>query len=182
MKKILLLVALVVGAASLRADDSGSGSHFFQAALTPDIAIQPKTAEIGGIALNVWGENPQHCFALGFVNGSTGESGGFTWAFFVNYADSYKGVAWSMVNISHTSFVGWQSGLANISKGKFSGVQTGWLNIGQEVHGLQWGVVNYAENLNGVQIGLANIATETPWFSEFPSKLAKGFPFFNWSF
>src|SRR5689334_20938814 len=116
MKKLLLLVALVVSTAGLKADDSES--HFFQASLTPDIAIQPKTAEIGGISLNIWGENPQHCFALGFVNGSTGESGGFTWAFFVNYADSYTGVAWSMVNISHTSFTGWQSGIVNLSKGK----------------------------------------------------------------
>ena len=45
------------------------------------------------------------------------------------------------------------------------------------------GLVNYAETLdNGVQIGLANIAMNNGWFDEFPNKLAKGFPFVNWSF
>ncbi len=81
MKKILVIAALVVSAAGLKADDS----HFFQASLTPDIALQPKTAEISGISLDLWGENPQHCFAFGFVNGSSGDSGGFTWSFIANY-------------------------------------------------------------------------------------------------
>jgi hypothetical protein len=179
MKKLIILVALVVGAAGMQAEES---SHFFQASLTPDIAIQPKTAEIGGIALNVWGENPQHCFSLGFVNGSSGQSGGFTWAFFATYAESYTGVALSMVNLSSTSFVGWQGGLVNISKGNFRGVQTGTVNVAQECHGLQWGFVNYAESLNGLQLGMINIAANNAWFSEFPQQLAKGFPFVNWSF
>jgi hypothetical protein len=178
MKKLLILVALVISSAGLTAQES----HFFQAALTPDIAIQPKTAEIRGISLDIWGCNPQHSFNLGFVNGSTGDSGGFTWAFFANYAESYTGVAWSMVNISKTSFLGWQGGFVNYSQGKFTGLQSGWVNVSQECHGLQWGFVNYAENLNGVQIGLANIALNNPWFKEFPDKLATGFPFVNWSF
>jgi hypothetical protein len=38
------------------------------------------------------------------------------------------------------------------------------------------------ENLDGVQIGLINIAMNNPWFTEFPDKLATGFPFVNWSF
>ncbi len=50
MKKILVIAALVVSAAGLKADDS----HFFQASLTPDIALQPKTAEISGISLDLW--------------------------------------------------------------------------------------------------------------------------------
>jgi hypothetical protein len=163
MKKILVIAALVVTAAGLKADDS----HFFQASLTPDIALQPKTAEISGISLDLWGENPQHCFALGFVNGSSGDSGGFTWSFIANYSDSYTGVAWSFVNISKTKFVGWQAGMVNYA---------------QEFHGLQWGFVNYAVELHGVQIGLANIAINNPWFNEFPDKLATGFPIVNWSF
>jgi len=164
MKKLLAVTALVISAAGLHADES----HGFQASLTPDIAIYSKTTEIRGLSLNIWGENPQHGAALGFVNGSTGDSSGFSWAFFYNYADSYTGVEWSMVNITKTSFVGWQAGMVNYSEGKFNG--------------LQMGIVNYAENLHGVQIGLANIAMNNPWFNEFPDKLATGFPFVNWSF
>lgn len=164
MKKLLVIAALVVSTAGLKAADA----PFFQASLTPDIAIYPKTTEISGIALDIWGENPQHSFNLGFVNGSTGDSSGFSWAFFVNYADSYTGVQWSMVNISRTSFVGWQAAMFNYSEGKFNG--------------LQMGIVNYAENLHGVQIGFANIARNNGWFDEFPDQLATGFPFVNWSF
>ena len=163
MKKILVITALVISAAGLQAEE-----HGFQASLTPDIAIYPKTAEINGLSLNIWGENPQHGVALGFVNGSTGDSGGFSWAFFYNYADTYTGVEWAFVNYSKTSFTGWQAGFVNYSEGKFKG--------------LQMGFVNYAENLHGVQLGLANIAANNGWFNEFPDKLATGFPFFNWSF
>ena len=164
MRKILVITALVISAAGLQADES----HSFQASLTPDIAIYPKTTEIRGLSLNIWGENPQSGVALGFVNGSSGDSSGFTWGFFANYAESYTGVAWAMVNISKTEFVGWQAGLVNYSEGKFSG--------------LQMGFVNYTENLHGVQLGLANIAMNNGWFNEFPDKLATGFPFLNWSF
>jgi hypothetical protein len=179
MKKLIILSALVASAASLKAADESS---FFQASLTPDIAIHSKTTEIRGIALSIWGENPQHALALGFVNGSTGDSGGFTWSFFCNYADSYTGVAWSLVNISNEKFTGWQGGLLNISQGTFTGFQSGWINVSREFHGLQWGLVNYAETLRGVQIGFVNVAMNNPWFSEFPDKLATGFPIVNWSF
>ncbi len=164
MKKLLVISALVISAAGLRAEES----HGFQASLTPDIAIYSKTTEIRGLSLNIWGENPQYGAALGFVNGSTGDSSGFSWAFFYNYADTYTGVEWSLVNYSKTSFTGWQAGMVNYSEGKFNG--------------LQMGLVNYAENLHGVQIGLANIAMNNPWFNDFPDKLATGFPFVNWSF
>ena len=164
MKKLLVISALVISAAGLRAEES----HGFQASLTPDIAIYSKTTEIRGLSLNIWGENPQYGAALGFVNGSTGDSSGFSWAFFYNYADTYTGVEWSLVNYSKTSFTGCQAGMVNYSEGKFNG--------------LQMGLVNYAENLHGVQIGLANIAMNNPWFNDFPDKLATGFPFVNWSF
>jgi len=74
MKKLFIIAALVISAFGLRAGES----HAFQASLTPDIAIYPKTTQINGIALDVWGENPQHIPNLGFVNGSTGDSCGFT--------------------------------------------------------------------------------------------------------
>ncbi len=177
MKKLLVIAALSIGAFSLQAED-----HFFQLSLTPDIALQPKTDKITGISLNIWAENPQRAFSWGFVNGSSGDSSGFTLSFIDNYDETYTGVAWSLVNISKVEFTGWQSSLVNYSTGKFTGVQTAWFNYAQECHGLQWGVVNYAENLHGVQIGLANIASNNGWFNEFPDKLATGFPFFNWSF
>jgi hypothetical protein len=62
------------------------------------------------------------------------------------------------------------------------GFQSGWVNYAKNMNGLQWGLVNYTDNLNGVQIGFANIAMNNGWFDEFPNKLAKVFPFVNWSF
>jgi hypothetical protein len=177
MKKLILLCAFVASAVVVKAEES-----FFQASLTPEIAIKAKTERINGICLSIWGENPQSAFAFGFVNGSSGDSKGFSWSFFYNYADSYTGVAWAVVNYSKVEFTGWQGGLVNISKGKFTGFQSGLVNVSQGFCGLQFGFVNYAENLHGVQIGLANVAMNNPWFKEFPDKLATGFPFFNWSF
>jgi hypothetical protein len=178
MKKILILSALVASIASVKAADE----PFFQASLTPEIAIHSKDTKISGICLSVWGENPQSAFALGFVNGSTGKSGGLSWSFFFNYNEDYTGVAWAMVNYSKENFKGWQSGFFNYSEGTFTGLQSGCVNCAQEFHGLQWGFVNYAKELHGLQIGFANIAMNNPWFKEFPDKLATGFPFVNWSF
>jgi hypothetical protein len=178
MKRALIIVALTIGAASLQAEES----HAFQASLTPDIAIYPKTAEIRGLSLNIWGENPQQGVALGFVNGSSGDSAGFSWGLF-NYSESYTGVSWAWVNVNKTSFVGWQYGWVSVAQGAFTGFQSALIvNYAKEMHGLQLGLLNYAEELHGVQIGLANIAINNPWFKEFPDKLATGFPIVNWSF
>ena len=178
MKKILIAAALTVNAASLWADES----HGFQASLTPDIAIYPKTTEIDGLSLNIWGENPQHGVAIGIVNGSTGDSSGFTWGI-VDYSESYTGVSWSWVDVNTTRFHGWQAGIVNVAQSEFVGFQSCWLvNYAKEMHGFQLGLVNYTENLHGVQVGLANIAMNNPWFNDFPDKLATGFPIVNWSF
>jgi hypothetical protein len=178
MKKIFVILALIAGATGLRAEES----HFFQASLTPDIAIYPKTTEINGLSLNIWGENPQQGVALGFVNGSSGDSAGFSWGLF-NYSESYTGVSWAWVNVNKTSFHGWQYGWVSVAQGEFIGFQSSLIfNYAKEMHGLQVGLVNYAEELHGVQIGLANIAANNPWFSDFPDKLATGFPIVNWSF
>lgn len=160
MKKIVCFTIMAAGIACLKAQEP------FQASLTPDIAIHSSSTQINGLSLSIWGENPQHGVALGFINGSTGDSGGFTWGLF-NYADSYTGVAWGAVNVSREKFVGWQDGFANISS---------------EFHGVQTGFVNYAEHLRGVQFGFINIAKNNPWFDELPDRLAPGFPFVNWSF
>jgi hypothetical protein len=178
MQKIVVISILAISGIALKADES----RVFQASLTPDIAIYSRTTEIDGLSLNIWGENPQRGVTLGIVNGSTGESSGFTWGL-VNYSDSYTGVAWGWINVNKVNFVGWQDGWVNVAEGTFTGLQSGWIfNYAREFHGLQVGLVNYAQNLHGVQIGLANIAMNNPWFSDFPDKLATGFPIVNWSF
>lgn len=176
MKKIIVILpALIAGAAGVNA------AEFFQAALTPEIGIHANTTEIRGLALNIWGQNPQHSLTLGLINDSTGDSGGLTWGI-LNCADSYTGVAWGAANISRENFVGWQGGVLNVSQGAFLGLQSGAINVAQGFQGLQLGLVNYAENLDGVQLGVVNVALNNAWFDEFPDKLATGFPLLNWSF
>ena len=183
MKKFLIVSAMIVGAASVRADDSSA----FQASLTPDVAIHAKTRQINGLSLNIWGENPQAALSIGLVNGSTGDSKGLSWALF-NYDESYTGIHWGLVNYSKQNFTGWQGGIffcpcvVNISEGTFTGLQEGIVNCADEFHGLQLGVVNYSKNLHGVQIGVVNIAMNNGWFKDMPDKFAKGFPIVNWSF
>ena len=178
MKTKLIIATLIAGTAGVCAQDVAP----IQLSLMPDIAVQSRTTTINGLSLNIWGENPQHGLTLGIVNGSTGDSAGFTWGV-VNYADSYTGLSWGFVNVSTTSFVGWQHGWINVSQGTFVGFQSGWIcNFAEEFHGLQLGFVNYAANLRGVQLGFVNIAANNPWFNEFPDKLATGFPILNWSF
>jgi hypothetical protein len=139
---------------------------FLQLSLTPDIALHSRDTVINGISLNIWGENEQHCFALGFVNGSKGDSSGFSWGI-VNYAERYTGL---------------QLGIVNLSSDLVTGMQWGTVNVANNVSGLQMGVVNYTKDLHGVQLGLANIVLNNGWFDKFPDKLAKGFVFVNWSF
>ncbi|HEU5396738.1 MAG TPA: hypothetical protein VFV81_06200 [Verrucomicrobiae bacterium] len=152
-----------------------------QLSLTPAIALEPRTTVIDGLSIGIWSENPQHSFTVGVVNGSTGDSAGFSWAL-VNYDDSYKGVQWGIVNYSKQYFIGWQRAWVNVSQGDFYGLQSAIVNVSQQFTGLQVGAVNYAQNLTGVQLGLVNIAMNNSWFDDFPRQLAPVFPFFNWSF
>jgi hypothetical protein len=177
MKKILTLAVLAAGAAFVQAQSVG-----FQLSLTPDVALHSRDITVRGLSLGIWSENPQHGLTLGIVNGSTGESSGFSWAWGVNYAGSYTGVQWAFVNISQTSFVGWQGGAVNYSQGTFEGLQSGFVNIAQDASGVQLGALNYTEKLNGVQIGFLNIVRDNGWFDQFPDKLATAFPIVNWSF
>lgn len=177
MKKILLTVSLLLVA------QFASAERNFQLSLTPDIALAPRGETVRGVALNVWGENQVNGLDLGLVNGLRGQSSGFSWALLGTYAESYRGVIWGGVFVRSTGdVVGWQSGLVNFNTGSLVGLQSGFLNIGTNVKGVQLGFINYTENLEGVQVGLANIVTSNPWFTEFPNKLATGFPFVNWSF
>ncbi len=175
MKKLTLILVSLASATLVYADTP------IQLSLTPDIALYPKSTMVRGLSLNIWGENPQSSLTLGLVNGSTGDSSGFSWGI-VNYDETYRGVQWGVVNFSRESFIGWQRGCVNIAQGTFVGYQSGLVNVGQTTTGFQLGVVNYAENLRGLQIGLANLAINNPWFTDFPDKLATGFPIVNWSF
>jgi hypothetical protein len=161
MKRTLPFLILCAAAFSAAADEK-----FLQLSLTPDVALCSRDTVIKGISLNIWGENEQSGFALGFVNGSTGNSSGMSWGL-VNYAESYTGL---------------QLGVVNYASDELKGVQLGGVNIAMRVSGVQLGCVNYAESLHGVQLGFLNIAANNPWFEEFPNKLAVVFPFVNWSF
>lgn len=161
MKRIITILAVTIAAIGVQAEEK-----FLQLSLTPDIALESKDTHIKGISLNIWGENPQSSLTLGFVNGSTGTSAGFSWGL-VNYSEDYTGVQFGIVNYSKTKFVGWQSG---------------WVNVAKEFHGFQSGLINYTESMSGIQLGFVNVIKDNPWFNEFPNKLAKGFVFVNWSF
>ena len=136
---------------------------------------------VKGFSLGIWSENPQTRFTLGFVNGSTGDSGGLSVGL-VNYAESYTGIQWGVVNLSTANFTGWQNGWVNVAQGTFTGFQLAFVNVSENTTGVQAGWLNYAQELNGVQLGLINVAMNNPPFTQFPDKLAPVFPFLNWSF
>ena len=162
MKKLLL------GLVAILATSQMAYASLFNASLTPDIALQKKSTKIEGFMIGVWNENPHTGFALGFVNGSTGDSQGFSLGLF-NYAEEYTG--------AHLAAV-------NYTKGHFTGGQVGIANYAKKLTGVQFGVVNFAESIsNGVQVGLVNIVPETKeWFKGFPKEVAPVFPFLNWRF
>ncbi len=177
MKRILLIASFLV------AGHVASAQSAFQLSLTPDIAIVDRGETVRGVALNIWGENQVNGLDLGFVNGLVGESSGLSWSLIAAYGESYTGVLWGgFVAYTTGDIVGWQAGGINISRGSLVGLQSGWVNIGNNVKGVQLGFINYTEDLTGVQLGLLNIVRSNPWFTEFPSKLATGFPIVNWSF
>lgn len=135
---------------------------------------------IEGLTLSLWGENPQKALALGVVNGSTGQSAGFSWCLLLNYADSYKGVHWACVNYTQNDFLGWQSAFINYTDNPLKGVQTGWVNYARRFTGVQLGLVNFAET--GLQVGIVNVIRKNRWFSEFPDAAAPGMVLVNWRF
>jgi len=177
MKKLFSLTVLVLLGQAL------SAQSFFQASLTPDIAVVEKGAQVEGVALNIWGENQVNGLDLGFVNGLTGSSSGLNIAFLGSYAENYKGVLWGgFFTRSTGTFVGWQAATVNINDLSFKGLQSGLVNIANRAEGVQLGFVNYAKDLYGVQIGAINVVESNEWFTNLPTDLAKGFPFVNWSF
>lgn len=154
----------------------------FQASLTPDVAVHDRKTPIDGLALNVWGENPQSALAVGFVNGSTGESSGLSLGFVANVSESYLGLQMGLVNYVSQSIHGIQFGGANIGDQTVRGAQVGVVNYAQALTGFQFGFVNYAKSAaSGFQVGLVNLlpANET-WFQKLPNEGAPGMVFVNW--
>lgn len=78
--------------------NGSAASEPIQLSLLPDVALHDRNTQIEGLSLGIWSENPQQSLTLGIVNGSTGQSSGFTWAYLLNYSDSYTGVQWAPVN------------------------------------------------------------------------------------
>jgi hypothetical protein len=177
--KRALTFALVLGLAGIvRAADKP-----FNASLTPDIAIQPTSATVSGLTLSIWGQNQQHSLAIGFVNGTSGDSSGLCIGL-VNYGDKYTGVQWGIVNYEKGDFLGWQSAAVNYTDGMFTGFQSGWIDYAGNLNGFQLGLVNIADQAKAaLQIGLVNIIQQnTMWFRELPDALAPGMVIANWRF
>ena len=178
MKRLLIGFAglLIAGGALAQ-------TQAFNASITPDNAVYDRDVMIEGVTLSIWGENPQTSLALGIVNGTSGNSAGLSWAFILNYADSYKGIQWAPINYVTGDFLGWQLAFVNYTEGFMKGLQTGWVNCAGNLTGLQFGFVNYAETAKtGVQIGLVNLIPSNRWFSGLPNELAPGMIFVNWRF
>ena len=111
MKRILILLALALGTTGALAVNRP-----FQASLTPDAALYDRNDQINGLTLSIWGENPQTSLAIGLVNGSTGNSVGVSLALLLNYADSYTGLQWGLINYTKGDFLGWQGGFLLASR------------------------------------------------------------------
>ncbi|MFA7368064.1 MAG: hypothetical protein WC334_00320 [Kiritimatiellales bacterium] len=185
MKKLLAIVisAMVAGGAAAE-------TRPFNLSLVPDTAVYNRTERIEGLTLSIWGENPQTALAVGIVNGSTGASAGLSLGV-LNYAGSYRGVQWGLVNYTEQNLSGWQGGFGfgiavsalNYTGGDLLGLQTGVVNYAGRLSGLQIGLVNYAATVDdGVQIGLVNIMPQNEWFTGLPDALAPGMILVNWRF
>ena len=185
MKKQVLAVL-----AGFLAIGSVVASEPIQLSLTPKIALHTRNVMIEGLSLNIWGQNPQAGLALGFVNGSSGRSGGLS-VRLLNYGENYTGLQWGLVNTVVNDFIGWQGGfllglvgsVVNDVGGTLTGFQCGVVNNVGKLNGLQLGVFNYARTVHaGVQIGIVNIMPENAWFSAFADELAPGMIIVNWHF
>jgi hypothetical protein len=184
MKRILIVLVGALAATGALASEP------INISLVPDVAIYDRNVEIKGLALSIWGENPQSAFALGFVNGSTGQSQGLSIGL-LNYSDGYKGFQWGLVNYAKQDFTGWQGGfclgvvgsIVNYTDGTMVGFQSGVVNYAGNLRGFQLGFVNYAKTVqSGLQIGFVNIMPENAWFDQLPDELAPAMIIANWHF
>lgn len=175
----------------LAARGAVAGNYPLNLSLTPDVALHERSDRIEGVALSVWGENPQAAFSLGLLNGSTGDSAGLSIAV-GTYAENYVGLQWSLVNYTDFDFAGWQGGFClglvgsviNYTGNRMEGLQIGVVNYAHRLAGVQLGVLNLADDaVPGVQIGILNvIESNTRWFGAMPDSLAPVMVLLNWRF
>ncbi len=179
MKLLLILSAFLVASAPALA----GGAKAVNFSAIPNVALYPKTEVIHGFTLSLWGENEQTSFALGLVNGLTGNSSGLALGVF-NYSDNYTGAQLGFFNWARKNTTGLQGAFANYTAGVLHGAQVGIVNVAGKLRGLQLGFVNYAQSAeNGIQVGFVNVLTQTTgWFSEFPKNVAPVMLFANWRF
>lgn len=164
LKKILFSIICIIATNSALSYEDNTE---FQISIVPDLAVHSRQTEIEGFSLNLlWGENPQeNCLALGFINGSTGYSNGFSLGL-INYTESYKGL---------------QLGLYNTASQSLSGTQVGLINQAKSLTGLQLGIMNSVDGIQqGVQIGLINVNSHEPHSEDDSSAILM--PIINWNF
>jgi len=128
-----------------------AGTKVFNLSAAPGLALHDRNQKIEGLTLSLWGENPQTSLAIGFVNGTAGNSAGVSFGL-INYSDTYKGLQFGFLN-SSKKLKGVQFGAINIAKGKKTGFQVGFLNV---------------------------IPSNKKWFSNFPNEIAPFMIIFNW--
>ena len=165
MKNIFILIFTLSFFSSLAYGEDPA----FNASLVPDVAIYKRTQTIRGFTLSIWGENPTRGVSIGLVNGTIGDSAGFSWGV-VNYADRYTG---------------FQLGFFNWAKVSYSGLQAGVVNFSERLRGLQFGLVNFARAVDetGVQVGFINILSENKdFFTDFPRAIGPAMVIVNWRF
>ena len=107
----------------------------------------------------------------------------------LNYAESFAGVNYGLVNIAGERFYGFQDGFVNVTGGYLAGMQYGFVSYSGEVYGMQsgvWlllgvnfvggavkgcqvGILNFAGTMEyGVQIGAVNIIANGGWLPVLP--------------
>jgi hypothetical protein len=183
MKRLLVIMVGVMVTSGAMAED-----RLLQLSLTPNIAVFDRSETIKGFTLGIWSENPQSAFALGIINGSSGQSAGLSVGI-VNYAGTYTGLQWGFVNLTTQDTSGWQGGflfgivgsVVNYTGGTMKGFQCGVVNYAGRLKGFQLGFVNYAADADGAfQIGLVNIIPRNQYFTALPEELAPGMTVINW--
>ncbi len=178
MKRLLACLVVTAGlAAGGRAAEAS-----FQASLVPDLALRDQTDTITFLSINLWGMNPQHAVAIGFINGSYGQSSGLSLGG-INYSENYTGTQLGLLNYTSSDFFGWQAGCINYTADNFSGFQLGFLNYAGRLTGLQLGLFNMAPQADhGMQLGLINLLPENQhWFTGgMANEIAPVTVFVNW--
>ena len=180
MKNILvyLIVAMSL-VAGVQAEEAA-----FQLSLFPNVALYDDTTTINGVAINVWGLNPQHALAIGVINGSYGDSHGISIGG-LNYSENYTGFQWGFVNFANANFTGWQAACVNYTADTLDGFQLGFVNYAGRLTGFQLGLFNMAAQADhGLQVGLINLLPETrTWFEAgLANQVAPVMIIANWRF